>query len=116
MFDANMRHLPNGHKFFAETYTVDKDSYLYCVGVRESDKLIYCVMLDNDEENDHDNPLIRVYKKDDTHFITRSQEDGDELWSTWIVYAGDATLEGFLPQDKATLIPIAKQILKELQL
>lgn len=116
MFDANMRHLPNGHKFFAETGNIDKNSQMYKNGFREKDTLVYCVMLDNDEDNDHDNPLVMMYRKDGVSFYEKSQENGDELWSTWLVYAGDATLKGFLPQDKDTLIPIAKQILEGLQL
>ena len=49
MFDANLRHLPNGHKFFAEVWGCKKGCSLYKLGVRKEDELVLCEMLDNDE-------------------------------------------------------------------
>lgn len=112
MFDANLRHLPNGHKFFAEVGNCEKGCSLYKLGVRKEDELVLCEMLDNDEENDHINPTVRFLFKGNTAEI-RSWEEGEKLISTWLVYAGDYDLEGFLPQDEERLIPLARKLLME---
>lgn len=115
MFDANMRHLPNGSIFFAEVFTVKKDSRLGKFGYNKND-LVLCEMLDNDEENDHNNSKVRFYNKGKT-LDCKSWGDGGELFSTyWIVFAGcyeDGELKSFLPQYEERLKPIAMELLKE---
>tara|TARA_R100000541_G_C1897352_1_gene83949 strand:+ start:16039 stop:16386 length:348 start_codon:yes stop_codon:yes gene_type:complete len=115
MFDANLRHLPNGHKFFAEVWGCKKECSLYKLGVRKEDELVLCEMLDNDEENDHMNPTVRFFFKGNTAEI-KSWENEEKLLSTWIVYAGDYDLKGFLPQDEERLIPLAMKLLMENEL
>ena len=114
MFDANMRHLPNGLIFFAEVFTVKKNSSLGKFGYNKNE-LVLCEMLDNDEENDHNNSKVRFYNKGET-LDCKSWEDGEDLLSTWIVFAGcyeDCELQSFLPQDEARLKPLAMKLLKE---
>lgn len=114
MFDANMRHLSNGLIFFAEVFTVKVNSSLGEFGYNEND-LVLCEMLDNDEENDHNNPTVKFYNKGET-LDCKSWEDGEDLFSTWIVFAGcyeDGELQSFLPQDEDRLKPLAMELLKE---
>ena len=115
MFDANIRYRGNGDKFFAEIGTLDEDSFMYCMGVRESEILVFCTMIDNDKDNNHYNPLVKVFLRGGGGFIVRPSYD-KVSYSTFFVYAGNADLKGFLPQDEEKLLPVAKQILKELSL
>lgn len=112
MFDSNLRHLPNGHKFFAEVLGCENGCSLYEMGVRKEDELVLCEMLDNDEENDHMNLTVIFFFKGNTSEI-KSCEEKEELLSTWIVYAGNSDLTGFLPQDEERLIPLAMKLLME---
>ncbi len=112
MFDANLRHLPNGHKFFTEVWGCKKGCSLYKLGVCKEGELVFCEMLDNDEENDHMNPTVKFYFKGNTAEIKSWEEDENPL-SYWAIYAGDYDLKGFLPQDKERLIPLAKKILED---
>jgi hypothetical protein len=112
MFDANLRHLPNGHKFFAEIWGCSETCSLYKLGIRKEDVLVLCEMLDNDEENDHENPTIRVFCESDSIVIDLKVED-DNHYSMLLIYAGDYDLKGFLPKDKERLIPLARKLLEE---
>lgn len=114
MFDANMRSLPNGLIFFAELFTVKEESGLAKFGYVK-DELVLCEMIDNDEENDHRNPVVKFYNKGDT-LECKSWEDGEELFYTWAVFAGfyeDGELQSFLPRDEDILKPLDIKLLKE---
>ena len=114
MFNANMRRLPNGLIFFAEVFTAREDSSLGKFGYK-GNALVLCEMLDNDEESYHNNPKVRFYNKGQI-LDCKSLEDGEELHSTWVVFAGcyeDCKLQSFLPQDEARLKPLAMKLLKE---
>lgn len=114
MFDANMRHLSNGLIFFAEVFSVKKDSSLHKFGYREND-LVLCKMIDNDEGNDHVNPTVKFYINGNV-IECKSWEDDEKLFSTWVVFAGcyeDGELQSFLPQDEDRLKPLAMELLKE---
>lgn len=55
MFDANMRHLPKGKRFYAEMCGTREDHPVRNLGL--TSRLILCEML----SEDHENPLVRFY-------------------------------------------------------
>ena len=115
MYDANLRALPKGHKFFAELWTCKKNSSMYNKGLRKGD-VVLCEMLsedayDGDSLDVRDNPIIKVFLSKEEWFEVSSWEDGEDLLSTWLVYSGDYDLTGFLPQEKHVLEK-AKEVLR----
>ena len=116
MFDANLRALPKGHKFFAELWACKKNSSMYNKGLRKGD-VILCEMLSEDEYDGasldvRDNPTIKVFLSKEEWFEVKSWEEDEDLLSTWLVYSGDADLTGFLPQEKHVLEK-AKKVLED---
>lgn len=78
MFDANMRHLPKGMKFFADVWGVKADTILHKAGVRKGD-VILCEMLDKDTEN----PRVKVTLP---HTYRQVDSDSEGLFAYWMVY------------------------------
>ncbi len=107
MLDANARHLPKGLEFFLEVHSVDKESKIHQLGIRQGD-VILCTMMDESP----DNPEITIHL-----------ESGDATYKSnplidtfnWLVYAGRKDLTQFLEHDPFGALPKAKEILKRLQ-
>ena len=85
MFDANMRHLPKGRKFFCKIHYID-DGDLYLKGVRGGD-IIECEMRRFSPEN----PLV-TFKISGCNLKIREEDTGD----SWIVYEGNVDGTGFI--------------------
>jgi hypothetical protein len=106
MFDANMRHLPKGHLFFAKVHYCS-DCTLYEVGMRSGD-IIRCEML---SEGD-DNPEVKFYFGNGT-FTTHSDIEYEE---SWLVYEGNLDGTGFIDKSsKKKVQSIIDYYLKENQ-
>lgn len=91
MFDANMRHLPKGTKFFAKTYSTG--NLMFAV----PNKMYMCEMLEDDSEN----PVV------DFGFAILRSQDCDE---SFLVFEGRQDLTGFI--SKESLLQ-AKKLLDE---
>ncbi len=90
MFDANMRYIEEGKKFFAEVYNSSKGTLLYNSGIRNGE-VVYCTMsIGRTEETD--NPTVTIHLVDRDVVITHEQDFED----TWLVYAGCVDKEGKL--------------------
>ena len=85
MFDANMRGIPKGRKFFAEVYSTNKK--LKNLGVSSGD-LIYCHMLNSNNENPCVDMMIGGH-------LTAVANDTD-FDEKWLVYAGNADGTSFI--------------------
>ena len=85
MFDANMRHLKKGTKFFADVWNVSKR--MQDKGIKNKD-VIFCTMLDDCDEK----PTVSVML-DQKSFIVTYEED---FYDKWLVYAGYIDDEGEL--------------------
>ena len=110
MFDANLRGLPHGLRFFAEI--VCDSTYLNKEGFKSGD-VILCEMLseDNEERCVRDSASIKVYKPKSEYFtLEHNFEDEDD--DSWIVFSGREDLTGFLPQEKHVLEK-AKKVLED---
>lgn len=88
MFDANMRYLPKGKKFFAKiTYLdMEEQAQLYKKGYKSGDILV-CEML----TDCHKEPYVRVTEKEGSFIL----KDSDSEWD-WIIYEGNQDGTGFL--------------------
>ncbi len=105
MFDANLRDLPKGYKFFAELKGCKEGCKIYRNGFRKDD-VLFCEMMDEPTgtEELRDNPTIKIYKDDGKgFFFCKSWEDGEKLFSTLLVYSGSSDLTDFLPQEQHVL-------------
>ncbi len=97
MFDANMRHLCKGLKFFAEVHAVRGNSPLVNEGVKSGDILL-CTMLSIGNYN----PRIKVHFPNGRSIITRhwDHHDEDKLLDTMLVFSGilkdDGTFGSFI--------------------
>lgn len=91
MFDANMRHLSKGHKFFCKVYSLEEDSDLYRAGGRLGE-LYQCTML----SKQHDNPMVEFIINEKPHNI-RSQQAG--YFGSWVIYEGGQDLADFINSD-----------------
>lgn len=87
MFDANMRGLPKGKKFFAKADSVDRLGKLYALGLRKGE-LVLCHMLNSDNEN----PLVDLT----INGKTISVSDESEKYYTRLVYEGNQDLSDFI--------------------
>lgn len=88
-FDANMRHLPAGHEFFAKVWECGKDTKLYSLGVRQGD-ILRCDMIEDD-------PLSGViFHIDGDTYI---QGPDDDFYDIWLVYEGNTDGTGFLSDE-----------------
>ena len=117
MFDANLRDLPQGYKFFAELKMCKEGSKIYNNGFRKGDVLL-CEMMDEPTGTDElrDNPTIKIYKnKGKKFFFCKSWEDGEKLFSHLLVYSGSGDLTDFLPQE-GHILEKAKLLLEEYKL
>jgi len=76
MFDANMRHLPKGRKFFAKVYSTGG-------AFPHRDKMFLCEMM----TKEHENPTV-----DFGGLLVSSEGSGD----SWIVFEGNEDLTGFI--------------------
>lgn len=85
MFDANMRYLPRGRRFFAEVYTVSEK--LKSEGINTGD-LILCHMLNSG----HEEPCVDVLVNDKLLTISSHKNFTDN----WFVYAGNQDGPGFI--------------------
>jgi len=82
MFDANMRYLPKGYRFFAEVHSVDEQGALFSYGLRRGD-VVMCHMLNRN----HKDPLVDVTINRKVFTVSgRRIKD-------WIVYAGNINAE-----------------------
>lgn len=89
MFDANMRHLPKGFKFFVTGY-ISKDNPLREICTKET-KILKGTMLSKGSEN----PTVTFKNtiKGEGVTITLSEDDtGDD----WLLYAGTINGSGFI--------------------
>lgn len=80
MFDANMRYIPKGVRFFAEVHSVKGNGNAYNLGLRRGD-VVMCHMLNNS----HKNPCVDITINGT---VTTLSSCGTGL-GTWIVYAGN---------------------------
>lgn len=99
MFDANMRYLKAGTKFFAKVHYLDEESALHSYGIKAND-LIICQMMDDD----HTAPSIIIHLEEevDAYFRDSLTED------SWIVYEGKYDLTDFINKKS---LAIAKRML-----
>jgi len=81
MFDANMRHISKGKRFFAEVHSTDQYGDLYSIGLRRGD-VVFCHMLNKTNKNPMVDILINGRK------VTVSCRGSGVL--NWFVYAGNA--------------------------
>ena len=89
MFDANMRYIKRGERFFAEVGSIDKNDKLYAFGLRAGD-VVMCHML-NDSP---DNPLVDII------ICGKIRTTSDSNYNTWIRYAGNIDgKSGFIKND-----------------
>lgn len=79
MFDANMRHLSKGKKFFCKVHYCDEHCKSFSLGIRKGD-LFLCTMMDEAPEN----PSVIFHKKSGDVVIS----DRDDGSKSWIVYEG----------------------------
>lgn len=86
MFDANMRHLPKGKKFFAEMCGVREGHPIRYCGVKS--RLVMCEML----SDEHENPTVRFYGDERNVDIS----DSESGIGSWFVYAGNIDGTGFI--------------------
>ena len=89
MFDANMRHIPKGKKFFVKVCGV---SELH--KVRELDlkcNVVLCEML----SEDNDNPIVRFFDNNTSVDIS----DEESGIGSWIKYEGNTDGSGFISED-----------------
>lgn len=86
MFDANMRHLPKGKKFFAEMCGVREGHPIRYCGV--TSRLVMCKML----SDEHENPIVRFYG--DKRNVDIS--DSESGIGSWFIYAGNIDGTGFI--------------------
>lgn len=84
MFDANMRHLPKGHKFFALVWGTKQNTILAKHGVNRDDMCL-CTMLDDDV----DNPQVTFHLPSGDVDVYSSSEG---MFAYHILYVG--TLKG----------------------
>lgn len=93
MFDANMRHLRKGYRFFAEVHSCSEGSSLYEAGVRTGD-ILFAIML----SIGHNNPRVKFFLKDGKSIISRSWEEGvdTKYLGSLLVYAGSEDMSGFI--------------------
>lgn len=89
MFDANMRHLRKGYRFFAEVHSCSEGSILYEAGVRRGD-ILFAIMLSIGR--------VKFFLKDGTSIISRSWEEGADTkyLGSLLVYAGSEDMSGFI--------------------
>lgn len=90
MFDANMRHLPKGHEFFAEMCGVRDGHPVRFCGVKS--RLVLCKMLSENNEN----PTVRFYGDESNVDVT----DSDSGIGSWFTYAGNKDGTGFIDEVK----------------
>lgn len=88
MFDANMRHLPKGHKFIAAVWGVKPDTVLAQHGVRKDD-LCLCTMMGGGS----DNPRVTFHL--DGHDVVVSSHD-EGMFAYHILYMGTVEPDGSL--------------------
>ena len=89
MFDANMRYLPKGHKFFVEGH-ISKDNPLRKICTKET-KLLKCEMLSKGSEN----PVVIFKNVIEGREVTLTLSEnctGDD----WLRYAGTINGGGFI--------------------
>jgi hypothetical protein len=89
MFDANMRHLPKGKKFFAEMCGVRENHPIKQFNL--TSRLILCEML----SDCNDNPTVRFFHGGKFMDMT-DDEDGR---GSWFVYSGNIDGTGFICDD-----------------
>lgn len=100
MFDANMRHLPEGFQFFARVNSCNPHCEAYSLGVRDRD-VVLCTMLEKTDKN----PLVRFHLPTGT-FEARGWAVGSTPTFS-AEYEGNRDLSGFIFLDilaKATAI------------
>jgi len=90
MFDANMRHLPKNHRFFAKVYSAKESTKLYRLGLR-SGMLVQCKMRDKSDNN----PRCKLKISGKWH----TMKYHDEFYDTWLVYEGNLDMTGFIDQE-----------------
>lgn len=88
MFDANMRYLPKGKRFFAKVHSCGEGSKWYEFGIRRDDILI-CHMLNSG----NDRPLVDVIVNGKT--VTISDKFNSKAFC-WMVYEGCLNGNGFI--------------------
>lgn len=99
MFDANARHLPNGHLFFAEVHWCSSEP-LCEFGIEKDDLLLCCMLSDC-----NDNPKVCIVKNSKGLVV----DNNDHEMESFLVYSGNYDLTGFIcDKQKAR----AEQIIK----
>lgn len=90
MFDANMRYLPKGLKFFCKVHYCS-NSELSARGVNKGD-ILECEMIDDC----HDNPRVLFKIKNGELTIKYTGKADDDFFETLCVYEGKLDLSGFI--------------------
>jgi hypothetical protein len=106
MFDANMRYLPEGFKFFARVNSCKVGCKAHRLGVRYKD-IIPCTML----EETHKNPCVRFHLPHGSLDIRGWGEEGG--FDFGAEYEGNLTLGGFISEDSRStaseILPLLKK-------
>ncbi len=89
MFDANMRHLPKGKKFYAEMCGVREQHPVRSLEL--DSRLILCEMLSDDNEN----PTVRFYGRSSSVDVT----DNESGIGSWFIYGGNVDGTGFISDE-----------------
>lgn len=89
MFDANLRHLKKGSKYFAKVHSCHKGS-LFDAGVKYGD-ILQCEML----SDSHQNPLVKI-KVSKGYIKVRHNED---FYDWGVVYEGQLDGTDFINEE-----------------
>lgn len=99
MFDANMRGVPLGKKFFAEALDVPKTSAAFHMGFREGEVYIAYNVKEIDEEM-----ISHLYLPEEGWKMVSEEEETSFLSEPLFIYAGEVNGDGFISEssrDKA---------------
>ena len=106
MFDANMRHLPKGHRFLADVWGLKEDTILFKSGVRRH-SYILCTMMDESEEN----PRVTVHLESGD-IVVDSHSEG--IFAYHILYMGTVNDDGSLSDfNQANDLSRAERFMRE---
>ena len=86
MFDANMRHLPKGKRFFAKICGLKEGHPVRYIGINSN--LVLCEML----SDEHENPTVRFYGSKCNVDVS----DSESGIGSWLAYEGNEDLTGFI--------------------
>jgi len=96
MFDANMRHLPKGKKFYCKLHSCTKDSPLAVIGHHRG-SVVFCEML----SVNHHNTCVKFWSEDRTNSVKLRPS-----WRhchTYAVYEGSEGGTGFICEESKSI-------------